>query len=57
MTVDRKPIPTWIAVLVLGVCEVICFALVRSEWSLVLFAVLTLGIAVVYRVATRRPRR
>ncbi|KDP91445.1 hypothetical protein W824_08860 [Clavibacter cf. michiganensis LMG 26808] len=38
---DRKPVPTWIAVLVLGVCEVICFALVRSEWSLVLFAVLT----------------
>ncbi|MFT2711720.1 MULTISPECIES: hypothetical protein [Clavibacter] len=54
---DRKPVPTWIAVLVLGVCEVICFALVRSEWSLVLFAILTLGIAVVYRVVSRRPRR
>jgi hypothetical protein len=54
---DRKPVPTWIAVLVLGVCEVICFALVGSEWSLALFAVLTLGIAVVYSVVSRRPRR
>ncbi|MDA3804670.1 hypothetical protein PED38_07665 [Clavibacter sp. CT19] len=54
---DRKPVPTWIAVLVLGVCEVTCFSLVRSEWSLVLFAVLTLGIAVVYRVVSRRSRR
>ncbi|WP_435093860.1 hypothetical protein [Clavibacter michiganensis] len=54
---DRTPIPTWIAVLVFLACGVICFSLVRPAWSLVLYAVFVIGLALVYRVVARRPRR
>ncbi|MFT7764188.1 hypothetical protein [Clavibacter tessellarius] len=54
---DRKPIPLGVAVMVPLVLGVICFSLVRSAWSLVLYAVLLIGLAVVHRAASRRPRR
>ncbi|MBD5380394.1 hypothetical protein ACR8AL_13285 [Clavibacter sepedonicus] len=53
----RKPIPTWIAVLITFLLGVISFSLLRSAWSIVLFGVLVLGTAVIHRVVSRRLRR
>ncbi|WP_435080705.1 hypothetical protein [Clavibacter michiganensis] len=53
----RKPIPLGVAVMALLVLGVICFSLVRPAWSLVLYAVFVIGLALVYRVVARRPRR
>ncbi|WXZ49687.1 substrate-binding domain-containing protein [Clavibacter tessellarius] len=57
VAMDRKPIPLGVGVMVPLVLGVICFSLVRSAWSLVLYAVLLIGLAVVHRAASRRPRR
>ncbi|AJW78012.1 hypothetical protein DZF92_04870 [Clavibacter michiganensis subsp. insidiosus] len=57
VAMDRKPIPLGVAVMVPLVLGVICFSLVPSAWSLVLYAVLLIGLAVVHRAVSRRPRR
>ncbi|QKO03349.1 hypothetical protein EGX35_14680 [Clavibacter nebraskensis] len=53
---DRTSIPLWAAVAVPLLVGAVCFSLLRSEWAIVVFAVVLLGIAVVHRVAPRRPR-
>lgn len=54
---DREPIPLGVAVMVPLLLAAACFSLVRSAWSLVLYGVLVISLAVVYRVTSRRPRR
>jgi hypothetical protein len=53
---DRKSIPLWAVVAVPLIVGALCFSLIRSPWAIVVFAVVLLGIAVVHRVASRRPR-
>jgi hypothetical protein len=54
---DRKPIPLGAAVVVPLLVAAICFPLIRSAWAIAVYAVVLLGIALIYRVASRRPRR
>jgi hypothetical protein len=54
---DRKPIPLWAAVVVPLLVAAICFPLIRSAWAIAVYAVVLLGIGLIYRVASRRPRR
>ncbi|WP_161784560.1 hypothetical protein [Clavibacter michiganensis] len=53
---DRKSIPLWVAVAVPLLVGAVCFALIRSAWAIVVYAVVLFGLAAAYRVASRRPR-
>lgn len=54
---DRKPIPLGVAVMVPLLLAAVCFSLSRSAWAIPVYGVLVIGLAVVYRVTSRRPRR
>ncbi|WP_440696213.1 hypothetical protein [Clavibacter nebraskensis] len=53
---DRKSIPTWAVVAFPLLAGAVCFSLIRSAWAIAVYAVVLLGLAAAYRVASRGPR-
>jgi len=55
-SINQKSIPGWVAVVVAVVLGAICFSVIHSWWAIVVYGVLVLGIAVIYRVVSARTR-
>lgn len=51
----RRAIPFWVAVGVAFLLAVLCFSFVHSGWSIAVYAVLILGVALAYRLSRKGP--